>query len=223
MDKFRDHPGDLVRCERARHGGFHRHAIGAGDRVRTADGRGGHRFGGGILVRRHRCPADVHQLHHDAAAFGMDGIGNLAPARDLFGRVDARRAPVALAGGGRLGAFGDDQAGSGALAVIFHHQVGRHVARPGAVTRHRCHDDAVGKLDVTQLARREKVVAHHGPVLMTLARMPRPGSENRSERGMAVWNGSRPQPDISARVLRQPVRGRATGPVRRRSAPASRQ
>ncbi len=88
----------------------------------------------------------MHQLHHDFATFGMDGLCHLCPTVDLLLRVNARRAPIALAFGRGLHAFGDDQPGAGALAVIFDHQVGRHIAWPRTITGHRCHDDAIGAL-----------------------------------------------------------------------------
>src|SRR3546814_10069897 len=65
------------------------------------------------------------ELQEDSAAGPVHGIGDLLPAGDLFGAVDARGGLVALAFGADLGGFGDDQAGAGALAVIFGDQVGR--------------------------------------------------------------------------------------------------
>src|SRR5690606_17735521 len=91
--------------------------------------------------------AAMHELRHDQAAFGMDGLRNLAPASDLPGRIDARRAAIALASRAGLQAFGNDEAGARALAIIFNMQVGGRIARAGTAARHGRHDDAIAKLE----------------------------------------------------------------------------
>ena len=147
---FGDDTGNFIGFERAGgHGGF-RHAGRSGDQIGAGDGRRRDGFGIGILVRLYRSAAHMHDLDGDLAAFRMHSVGNLAPAGNLFLAVDARRAPVPLASGRGLGAFGDDQARAGALTVIFDHDIGRFVVRSGAVTRHRGHDDPVGQFDVAK-------------------------------------------------------------------------
>ena len=42
-------------------------------------------------VVRVRHAADMHELQEDLRAFCMNCIGDLAPASDMFGRVDPRR------------------------------------------------------------------------------------------------------------------------------------
>src|SRR5690606_8248472 len=71
------------------------------------------------LQRGVRDAPDMPELEIDMAAALMDAIGDLAPACDLFLRVDARRVLIALALLRHLACFGDQQAGGGALAVIL--------------------------------------------------------------------------------------------------------
>ena len=93
-------------------------------------------------------PAGVPQLRGDQAAGLVDGVGDLAPAGDLLGAVDAGGVHVALALGADLGALGDQQPTAGALDVVVAHQVVGHVARRrGAHPGERGHEDAVGGAD----------------------------------------------------------------------------
>ncbi len=89
-------------------------------------------------------------LHEDPAALGVDRIGHPAPAFDLLGGVDAGRVLIALRGVGDLRRLGDDEAGAGALAVIFGHQRGGHEAGTGAVAGEGRHHDAVLQGDVAE-------------------------------------------------------------------------
>lgn len=112
--------------------------------------RGGHRGGVARLQRGVRDPADVPELGEDAPAGGVHRVGDLAPAGDLLGAVDARCPGVALALPADLGAFGNNQAGAGALAVVLGHQRGGDFATGGAGTGHRRHDDAIGEGQVAK-------------------------------------------------------------------------
>jgi len=81
----------------------------------------------------------------------MHGAGDQLPAFDLGVGPDARSIGIADAHGGDRGGFGDDQAGGGALGVIFGHQGIRHPAFVGAAAGQGRHDDAVGKLEIAHL------------------------------------------------------------------------
>ena len=107
----------------------------------------------------HPCPAAVHDLQDDPSAFLMNRLDDAAPTFDLRLAVDARRPVVALPRRRRLRAFRDDQARGCALAVIFHHDVGRRIAWTSPVAGHGGHDDPVGERDFAKLDRR-KEVAH---------------------------------------------------------------
>ena len=88
------------------------------------------------------------QLQHDLATRGVNSIGHLAPAGDLFWRINPRGIEVALGHRADLAGFGDDQAGAGPLAVILDGHRTRPVALDGPITGQRGHDDAVGQGDV---------------------------------------------------------------------------
>ena len=108
--------GDLAGIERARHDEVLRSGRGVdlafgGDR-RRRDGRRA-----GWQQARMRDASGVHQLQEDQAAPRVDRVGDALPRVDLRHGVDARRAHVAFAHRRRGGAFGDDQAGVGALSV----------------------------------------------------------------------------------------------------------
>ena len=88
------------------------------------------------------------QLHRDAPALGMHGVGDPPPAGDLLGVVDAGRVEIALTLGADLRRLGDDQPGARALPVVLDGEVRRHLPGRGAVARQRRHDDAVGEVEV---------------------------------------------------------------------------
>ena len=91
------------------------------------------------------------ELGEDKPTLGVDRIGDLAPACDLLGAVDARCPGIALAQRGYLGAFADDKAGTGALGVVFGHQaIGHITGLAGAGAGHGGHVNAVGYLIVAQ-------------------------------------------------------------------------
>ena len=85
------------------------------------------------------------KLNDHGPAFGVHGVGDGFPAPDLIVRIAARRIRIALRLGRDLGGFGDDQAGRGALGVIFDSKRTRDQARAGAISRERRHHDAVGE------------------------------------------------------------------------------
>ncbi len=60
----------------------------------------------------------VHELGEDDAAVRVDGVGDATPCGDLDVTMQAGCVEVALAGDAGLGAFGDDEAGGGALGVV---------------------------------------------------------------------------------------------------------
>ena len=109
----------------------------------SADGRGRGRkliFG---LIGRVGNAAAVPELAENESACFVDGGGDLFPALDLLGGVDAGGGGVAVAGRVDGGGFGEDEAHGGALAIVFHHEVGGDVAFAGAVTGEGGHHDAV--------------------------------------------------------------------------------
>jgi hypothetical protein len=89
-------------------------------------------------------------LHDNLAAVGMHRVGHALPAVERFLAVEAGNVGIALALVGDGGGFGDDQAGGGALGVIFDVEIVRHGARR-AVAGQRGHDDAVLDGDVADL------------------------------------------------------------------------
>ena len=83
-----------------------------------------------------------------AAACLVCRLGDMLPAVELLGAVQAWHIGIALRGGADGRAFGDDKACCGALLVVAHHHGGRN--RVGcAVARQRCHHHAVGQLQCT--------------------------------------------------------------------------
>jgi hypothetical protein len=123
--------------------------------LRLDGGRGDGEFTVRLVVRV-RDAADVPELQEDAAALGVHGGGDLLPTRDLLVRVDARGVRVTMAAGRDCGGLGDDQAGAGALGVVFGHQVRRDVGTFGPATGQRGHQDAVRERERTDLKRREE-------------------------------------------------------------------
>jgi hypothetical protein len=81
----------------------------------------------------------------------VDGVGDEAPAANLFVGVHAGGENIAQALLRNLCRLADDQPGARALAVIFRHQfIGDLAATNGAVAGQRRHDDAVVQRQVAQ-------------------------------------------------------------------------
>ncbi len=132
----------LIGCQRARHGNV-LHALGR-EHPRTR--RDGRRCDGLAMMRRivrvgHA--SGVHQLDEDVATLDMYRISDLLPAGDMGVGVNARRGHVALSVVRGLGAFRDNQAGAGALAVILGGQFSRRTVELGTAAGHRRHGQAV--------------------------------------------------------------------------------
>ena len=64
----------------------------------------------------------VPQLQENTAAGGMHRVGDQFPAGDLGGGTDARLRPEGRVAGHDHGGLGDQQAGTGALRVVFRHE-----------------------------------------------------------------------------------------------------
>ena len=109
----------------------------------------------------------VHDLHEDAATFGVNRFSHLFPDSNLLVGSDTRGAHITLAHGRRENAFGDDQAGTGALSVISNNEVTRDAVVIGTRASHRCHDEAIGQRVATDLNRGEEWA--HGFFLRWLA------------------------------------------------------
>ena len=92
----------------------------------------------------------VPQLDGDMTVFGMNAGGDFLPGGNLLRAVQPRRAGVTFGLRGDLRRFGDDQPGTGALAVVFAHQRSRDIARLNAAqTRQRRHKYAIRDGDRT--------------------------------------------------------------------------
>ena len=105
---------------------------------------------------RMRDAADMPELGEDRAADAMHRVGDVLPARDLLGRVDAGRADIADALRADLRALGDHQAGGGALHVVGGGQRVRDIAFKRAAARHRRQHEPVVQRDGAQAVRREQ-------------------------------------------------------------------
>ena len=93
----------------------------------------------------------VHELGEDDAAVRVDGVGDVTPGGDLDVTVEAGCVEVALADDAGLGAFGDDEAGGGALGVVERGVGGGgEVGAVGATAGHGGHDDAIGEGEATE-------------------------------------------------------------------------
>ena len=88
---------------------------------------------------------NMPQLADNLAAGGVHGVGHQLPARHLFVSPDAGRQCIAAALLRDIGRLADDQAGAGALGVVFGVQRVRHAIVAHAAARQRCHHDAVGQ------------------------------------------------------------------------------
>ena len=100
--------------------------------------------------------ANVPQLQENAPASAVHGLGDVMPAAHLLVVPDAGRVGVADAHRADRCRFAENQAGTGALHVVFGHQRIGHTAFIGTAAGQRGHDDAVGQLYVAQLDRIEK-------------------------------------------------------------------
>ena len=94
-------------------------------------------------------PADVPQLQKDRASMTMNLISHQTPAIHLGFRVDSGCPRVTVTGLIHVGGLGNDQAGTGPLAIILRDQfvrevtIGRAVALGCPRAGHGRHDDAV--------------------------------------------------------------------------------
>ncbi len=101
-------------------------------------------------------PAGVHELGEDPAARRVDGVGHLAPARDLLVGVQPRRVHVALARRARLDPLRDDQAGRSALGVVEGGEGGGDPVHVGPGPGHGSHDQTAGELETTEFEGAER-------------------------------------------------------------------
>jgi hypothetical protein len=94
--------------------------------------------------------AGVHDLQDDAAALGVHRLEHPLPAGRLLVGGDARLTDIPLRGVVGEGALGDDQPDARPLPVVLDHQVPGDAGGTGPDPGHRCHDDAVGELDLSE-------------------------------------------------------------------------
>ena len=97
------------------------------------------------------------ELKENAPSGAMYALSDALPAGDLLGAENTGCRGITLALLRNLGAFGDDEAGAGALHVIGDVDRAWHFARAGAITRHRRHYDPVGQVEGAKLKRGENV------------------------------------------------------------------
>jgi hypothetical protein len=110
-----------------------------------------------IMIDGVRDPPDMPELEQHAPASRVHALDNLSPALDLFVRPDAGGVRIADPLRRDRCRFGNDEAGGGALHVIFAHERVRNSAlasRP--VARQRGHENAVWKLEVADSERVEE-------------------------------------------------------------------
>ena len=121
-----------------------------GDVALRRYGAGGHRRSA-VQHLGVRDPPHMPELQPDASALGVDGPGYAFPASYLSLGPDTGRARIADTHGFHRGRLGDDQAGGGALCIVFGHK-GRGRAFFGRRThaRKRGHDDAVRQNQVAK-------------------------------------------------------------------------
>jgi hypothetical protein len=102
-----------------------------------------------IQINRVRDTTDMPQLQKDSPSRLVDGFGHTFPARDLFFRPDARSIRISDAHWRDGSRFGNNQAGAGALPVIFPHQIIGNATFAGAAAGQWSHDYAVGEVPST--------------------------------------------------------------------------
>jgi hypothetical protein len=101
--------------------------------------------------------AGVPELGDNSATGVVHGVGDPAPSPHLLRAPKTWRVGPAEAVGTDRGGFGDNQAGRGALGIIFSLQRCRHVIdRPGAHARKRRHDDPTGQVEIAHADRGEE-------------------------------------------------------------------
>src|SRR6202011_3008113 len=141
-----DDAGNLVELQRTRLGDVYEFAA---DECLSigADRRGRNR---GAMIRLNigmRDAPDVTELKDDVSPALMESIGHLAPAGDLFLRIDAWRVLEALPLLRNLARLANQQAGGGALAIIFDRRRTGHKSCQSAVAGQRRHCRAVFQSD----------------------------------------------------------------------------
>jgi len=161
-----DHAGDFIERQGAGLGGgfamvaaigFLHVAVGLG-----LDGGRGDGIDAARLQQRVGDAPHVPELQDDATALVVHRPGDLLPALDLLGAVDAGSPGVALAFGADLGGLADDQAGAGTLGVIGGVEFAGDVAGlQAALAGEGGHHHRVGKLEATQLGGLEQVACGH--------------------------------------------------------------
>jgi hypothetical protein len=92
-------------------------------------------------------------LRKDAAACSVYGFSHRLPGIGLLLRPDARDIRVADALRHNRNALGDDQAGSGALCVVFDHKRRRKVVSRAAQASQGTHDHTIRQCDFANLNR----------------------------------------------------------------------
>ena len=108
------------------------------------------------LQRGVRDAADMPELEEDVAAARVHEVRDLAPADDLFFRVDAGGVLISLALMRDLACFGDQEARAGTLPVVLDRQRIGYQTFDRAVAGQRRHHEAIGKRDRAKPERLEE-------------------------------------------------------------------
>jgi len=106
----------------------------------------------------------VPKLRNDAAAGGMHGVCDQAPSAHLIRAPQSGGIGKAKAVSTDRGRFRDDQSSRSTLGIVFGLQRGRHVIhRPSAHAGERCHDDAIGQIQIAHTEwGKERLDGHDG-------------------------------------------------------------
>ena len=114
-------------------------------------------------------------LREDVAACVVDGGGDGLPGFGLLFGPEAGNVGVAYAEGVDGCAFGEDEAGGGALGVVVGHDGRGDVVGRAAKAGERGHEDAVGEVEVAELDGVEERWHVEGLDDSTRQRIPRVG------------------------------------------------
>src|SRR5579863_4891567 len=97
------------------------------------------------------------ELDEDQTAGRMDRICDPLPSGPLFFRVNSGRTVPSVPLLADESAFGDDEASTRALRIVFTHQIGRDLPLIiGTRARQRGHNDAVLQLQIAKREGREE-------------------------------------------------------------------
>src|SRR6476620_6059082 len=109
-----------------------------------------------------RDTAYVPELEEHSSARPVDRVSDASPAGDLLDAVDAWSVGISHTLRGDLRCLGHHETRRGALLIVAGDDGGWNVARPRAIPRHRCLDEAVRKAKRSEGIRRVEIRAVRG-------------------------------------------------------------